>query len=87
MPCLLSLPSRVSWRGRRFCRGMVFLAAAAAVVTGSLPGAAGEAAEFVLALQTIVAREVKPNGPAVVTVGSIRAGTTLTSSATAATCR
>lgn len=35
-----------------------------------------EAAQFVLALQTIVAREVKPTEPAVVTVGSIHAGTT-----------
>jgi hippurate hydrolase len=35
-----------------------------------------EAAQFVLALQTIVAREVKPTEPAVVTVGSIRAGPT-----------
>ena len=33
-----------------------------------------EAAQFVMALQTIVSRETKPTDPAVVTVGSIRAG-------------
>jgi hippurate hydrolase len=33
------------------------------------------AAQLVLSLQTIVAREVKPTDPAVVTVGAIRAGT------------
>jgi len=34
-----------------------------------------EAAQFILALQTIVSREIKPTEPAVITVGSIRAGT------------
>ena len=33
-----------------------------------------EAAQFVMALQTIVSREVRPTDPAVITVGSIRAG-------------
>lgn len=34
-----------------------------------------QAAQFILALQTIVSREVKPTEPAVITVGSIHAGT------------
>lgn len=34
-----------------------------------------QAAQFILALQTIVSREVKPTEAAVITVGSIRAGT------------
>lgn len=34
-----------------------------------------QAAQFVLALQTIVSREVKPTEPAVITVGSIHGGT------------
>ncbi len=34
-----------------------------------------QAAQFVLAIQTIVSREVKPLEPAVITVGSIHAGT------------
>ena len=34
-----------------------------------------EAAKFILDLQTIVSREIKPIEPAVITVGSIRAGT------------
>jgi hippurate hydrolase len=33
-----------------------------------------EAAQFILAIQTIVSREVRPTDPAVITVGSIRAG-------------